>query len=238
MAPSGTNDRMDSELGFELLWDGDACLVVNKPPGLLTQAPPGIDSLEVRVKRHLAAQAGTPHAPYLAVLHRLDRPASGVLVLARRINAARKLSLQFEHREIDKRYWAIVEGHVEPTSGEWIDWMRKVEGEARSEIAPADSPGAQQAILRYQVARRLTRSTLLEIELETGRTHQIRLQTASRGHPILGDSLYGSTTAFGPDTPDERARWIALHARRLEFIEPALKQRVVVEADPRWTWPE
>lgn len=220
--------------GFELLWEGGSCLVVGKPPGLLTQAPPGIDSLEVRLKRFLTERDQSAAPPYLAIIHRLDRPASGVLVFARKINAARKLALQFEHREVDKRYWTLVEGQVAEDAGEWIDWMSKVDGEARSEIVPRDGVRAQQAILRYRVLARLASCTWLEIQLQTGRTHQIRLQAAAHGHPVLGDTLYGAKSLFGPPTEDERARWIALHARSLEFVEPATRERVRVELDPPW----
>lgn len=224
--------------GFDLLWEEGSCIVVGKPPGLLTQAPPGIDSLEIRVKRFLAEREGLTQPPYLAIIHRLDRPASGVLLMARKINAARKLSLQFEHREVDKRYWTLVEGRVEPSAGVWRDWMRKIDGEPRSEIVDAGATGAQQAVLRYRVERHLSRSTWLEIELETGRTHQIRLQAAAHGHPVLGDSLYGATLSFGPATDDERARWIALHARSLAFLDPVSKRGVKVEADPPWDFPD
>lgn len=218
----------------ELLWEDGPCLVFNKPPGLLTQAPPGIDSLETRIKRWLMRRGELAAPPYLATIHRLDRPASGVILFATKINAARKLSLQFEHREVSKTYWALVEGRVEPTAGRWVDWMRKVEGEPRSEISAPDAPDAQEARLSYRVVREAGESTLLEIELETGRTHQIRLQASAHGHPLYGDELYGSRTPFGPPTPDERARWIALHARSLTFLNPVSKQPVTVAADPPW----
>lgn len=218
----------------ELLWEDGPCLVFNKPPALLTQAPPGIDSLESRIKRWLMRRGGLDAPPYLATIHRLDRPASGAILFATKINAARKLSLQFEHREVSKTYWAFVEGRVDPSAGRWVDWMRKVEGEPRSEICAPDATGAQEARLTYRVVRESTESTLLEIELETGRTHQIRVQASAHGHPLLGDELYGSRTSFGPPTLDERARWIALHARSLSFTHPVSRERITVEADPRW----
>ncbi|MFO0870066.1 MAG: RNA pseudouridine synthase [Pirellulales bacterium] len=224
--------------GFELLWEGGSCLVVGKPAGLLTQAPPGIDSLEVRIKRYLTAREALAAPPYLAVIHRLDRPASGVLVFARRINAARKLSLQFEHREVRKLYWVLVEGRVEPAEGVWRDWLRKVDGEPRSEAVTSDTPGAQEAVLRYRVRQQWANTSWLEIELETGRTHQIRVQCAVRGHSVLGDQLYHSSVPFGPATEDERARWIALHAYSLAFVEPATKAPVEVTQEPNWEWPE
>lgn len=222
----------------QLLHEAGPCLVVYKPPGLLTQAPPGIDNLELRVKRFLQQREGKSHNLYLAIIHRLDRPVSGALVLARHVRAAQRLSEQFERRTVTKKYWALVEGHVADESGTWTDWLRKVPGEARSEVVPADHPEAQEAILRFVVRARFEAVTWLEIELETGRTHQIRLQCSSHGHPILGDSLYGATTAFGPTVDDERSRWIALHARQLAFEHPMTREAVDIRAPLPDSWPD
>ncbi len=101
----------------------------------------------------------------------------------------------------------------------------------------SDSRGAQEAVLRYRVRQQWAHTSWLEIELETGRTHQIRVQCAVRGHPVLGDLLYHSTVPFGPATEDERARWIALHAYSLAFVEPATKAPVQVTQEPNWEWP-
>src|SRR5689334_12976722 len=111
--------------GFDILYEQGPCLVVNKPPGLLTQAPPGIDSLELRVKRFLKAREHQPGNVYLGVPHRVDRPVSGVIVLAKHVRAARRLSEQFEARTVRKIYWALVEGHVTPESGTWTDQLKK-----------------------------------------------------------------------------------------------------------------
>lgn len=222
--------------GFDILWEEGPCLVALKPPGLLTQAPPGIDSLEVRVRRFLAARDGANPPPYLAVVHRLDRPVSGAILLALHRTAARKLSRQFEFRHVSKRYGTLVEGCVEPESGTWTDWMRKLPDNPRSEIVTPDHPDAQLAILHYRVIGRSADVSLLEIELETGRTHQIRLQSSAHGHPIVGDFLYGSTRSFGPETNDERARWIALHARSLEFRHPDSQADVKVLAPLPAIW--
>ena len=226
---------------FSLLYEQGPCLVVCKPPGLLTQAPPGIDSLELQVKRFLQTREAKEHNLYLAVIHRLDRPVSGALVMARHVRAAQRLSEQFESRAVEKRYWAIVAGQVEPDAGTWTDHMRKVPGEPRSEIVAPQHAEAQQAILHYRVLGRTERTSCLEIELETGRTHQIRLQAATRGHAVLGDELYGSTIPFGPPTDDLRARWIALHARSLSFLHPMTREPVAVTAplSPEWqaAWP-
>lgn len=192
----------------------ESLAVLNKPGGLLTQAPPGIDSLELRVRAWRSQQIGIA-APYIGIPHRLDRPASGAILVGWSRGATRKLAQQFERRQIEKYYWCVVTGEVSPTAGEWVDWMRKIPDEARSERVNEHHPSAQLAVLRYRVLGRAAGLTWLGIHLETGRTHQIRLQCAARGFPILGDELYGCDRPFGPRTLDQRARWIALHARQL-----------------------
>lgn len=219
-----------------ILYENGPCLVVLKPAGVLTQAPPGIDSMEVRIRRFLQHREGKEHNLYLGVPHRLDRPVSGAFVVARHVRAARRLAEQFEARTIDKRYWCLVAGLVEPERGTWIDYMRKVEDEPRSEIVANTAAGAREAILHYHVKAQREHFTWLEIRLETGRTHQIRLQASHHGHPILGDTLYGSGVPFGPACEDPRDRWIALHARRLEFRDPMTKDPVCVEAPLSGQW--
>ncbi len=180
------------------------------------------------------------HAPrwgYLGVPHRLDRPASGAMVLGRTRRATQRLSEQFSSRRVEKTYWALVEGVVEPRSGTWEDVMRKVPGEARAEIANADAPGARPAVLRYRTLGTTPWGSWLAIELETGRTHQIRLQAASRGHPILGDVQYGAQVPFGPMCDDPRERAIALHARQLAFRHPKTHEPVSIEAPLPAFWP-
>lgn len=215
--PEGTALRSEDLLILRENW-----LAVNKPGGVLTQAPPGIDSVELRVFRwrQPPAGGGDNAGPYVGIPHRLDRPVSGVLLVGLSRNMTRKLAELFQRREVSKHYWAVVEGEVAEEAGSWSDFMRKIPDEARSEIVPAEHPDAQLAVLNYRVLGRGPGMTWLRIELETGRTHQIRLQCSARGFPIIGDDLYGSRTLFGPQTPDLRERWIGLHARRLSFREP------------------
>lgn len=223
--------------GFQILFEEGPCLVLNKPAGLLTQAPPGIDSLEVRVRRFLQQREGKAHQLYLGVPHRLDRPVSGAIVLARHVRAARRLSEQFEQRTVQKKYWALVEGRVAEASGTWIDWMRKVPNEPRSENVPEGQPDGQRAVLHFRVLEWRPDTTWLEIELETGRTHQIRVQCASRGHAVWGDAQYGATRPFGPSCDDPRDRWIALHARHLAFAHPMHRGAVSIDAPLPEGWP-
>lgn len=220
----------------EILYHQKKVVVACKPGGLLTQGPPGIDSFELRIKRWLVSQRTTDRTAYLGVPHRLDRPASGIMVFGLDKSTARSLASQFEQRSVEKIYWCLVEGVIEDTEGEWTDYMRKIPDEAKSEIVGENASKAQFAKLKFSVIERQVNQSLLAIHLETGRTHQIRLQAASRGHPILGDSLYGSNVAFGPQTPDLRARWIALHARQIRFDHPNKNESVHLEAELPEHW--
>ncbi|MFT3881830.1 MAG: RluA family pseudouridine synthase [Gemmatales bacterium] len=217
--------------GIEVLFKDDDCLFVNKPSGVLTQAPPGIDSIERRIKSYLKSADS-----YLGVPHRLDRAASGVMVFAKTPKAARRLAEQFQAKTVEKIYWALVAGKVSEPQGTWIDSMRKVVGVPRAELIPADHPEAKQAILHYITRGQTEAITWLEIHLETGRTHQIRLQAGRRGHPILGDQLYGSNSLFGETHVDERLRAIALHAHKLSLIHPTNRQSMTIEAPPPVSW--
>ena len=254
---------------IEILYEDGPVLVVNKPAGLLTQAPLGIDNLEVRLKQFLKAREGKEGNIYLAVLHRIDRPVSGAIAFARHVRAARRISEQFEGRMVEKKYWALVEGRPEAEEGTFTDYLQKLDGEARSVVVPAGHPEGKLAVLHYRVigsgtgglpmrdgaeagevvsdggsSPNLSGSrfasgcgALLEIELETGRTHQIRVQCSSRGLPLLGDELYGSTVPFGPPSADVRQRVIALHARTLKFRHPMTREPVEVVAPLPEYWP-
>lgn len=224
------------EHGFALLYEEGPCYAILKPGGVLTQGPPGVDSIEVRFKRFLKNREGKTGNIYLGVPHRLDRPVSGVMLLGRHVRATRRLAEQFEGRTIRKTYWAMVEGRVSPAEGVWSDFHRKTPGESKAELVSADHPEAKPAILRYRLLHASETHSWLEIELETGRTHQIRVQAAARGHPIAGDWLYGAKTPFGPATEDERQRWIALHARMIAFKHPMTREPVSVTAPllPPW----
>ena len=228
---------MSDSLGFQVLYEQGGCLVVSKPAGVLTQAPPGIDSLEVRIKAYLGGSNG-PGEVYLGVPHRLDRPATGAIILAKDLRTLRKLGSQFENRRVHKVYWACIEGHVSMETGRWEDFVYKVAGEPRAKVVGAGHPEGRHAALHYRVLKTFDWGSWLEIELETGRTHQIRVQAASRGHPVLGDKQYGSTVPFGPQFDDERLQAIALHARSLSFRDPETRQTVTVVAPVADYWPQ
>ncbi len=221
---------------LEILYDNGPVLVVNKPFGVLTQAPAGIDSLEVRVKSFYRQREGKEGNIYLGLPHRLDRPVSGAIVFARHVRAAERISTQFEHRTVTKVYWAVVAGEMEGDEGTWTDHLHKRHGMAQSIVVPADDPRGKLAIMHWQVRARFAVGTWLEVQLETGRTHQIRVQAASRGHAVVGDTQYGATQPFGEQFADERLRAIALHARQLGFNHPMTGEPVDVIAPlpPAW----
>ncbi len=223
--------------GFDILHEDGPLLIVAKPGGVLTQAPPGIDSMEVRIKRFLKTRDEKPHKVYLGTPHRLDRPVSGAMVFAKNVRAARRIAEQFEGRLVDKKYWCLVEGSVEADEGTWTDYVRKIPGQAKAEVVDRSEADAKVAILHYRVLRRFDEGiNWLEIELETGRTHQIRLQASARGLSILGDAMYGSTSEFGPRIHDVRLRWIALHARSLALSHPKTREPVGVIAPLPAVW--
>jgi len=228
---------------LDILFEDNHCLAVAKPAPLLTQGvPPGIPTLEAMVKSYLKERYHKPGNVYLGIPHRLDRPVSGVVVFARNTKAARRLAEQFQNRQVRKVYWALVEasaaGELPSAEGVWEDWLLKVKEEARTERVAEDTPGARRAVLRYRRLRAEESGALLEIEPETGRMHQIRVQAAVRGWPVRGDVLYGSRLPFGPSAELPRDRVIALHARSLTFLHPIRYEPLTVTAPLPQAWGE
>ncbi len=231
---TGVVNNVDPRI--HILYEVGPTIVVCKQPGVLTQAKPGVDSIEFRVKEYMNVSVGRVGKRYLGLPHRLDRPASGALVFAKHSRAARKLSTQFEEHTVTKKYWALVSGIVQEDKGTWYDYMRKIPGRAEAELISPINPDAREAILSFKVMKRFENVTWLEIQLETGRTHQIRLQCSSRGFPLLGDTLYGSTVPFGPQYEDERERAIALHSRELTFVDFTTKEKTTILAPLYSIW--
>jgi 23S rRNA pseudouridine1911/1915/1917 synthase len=222
-----------------VLYEDSHVLAVNKPAPLLTQAPPGVPSLEALVKGYIKAKYAKPAGVYLGIPHRLDRPVSGVVVFARNTKAAQRVHTQFADRRVRKVYWAAVEGEVSPDAGTWEDWIRKVPEEARTVRAAEGEPGAKLATLGYRVLQRLPAGgTLLELSPLTGRMHQLRVQSAWRGHPVFGDTAYATPRPFGPPADQPRDRVIALHARELTLDHPFTKQPLTLTAPLPGYWNE
>ena len=221
---------------MQILFEDNHCLAVNKPAPLLTQAPAGIPSLEDMAKAYLKERYRKSGNVYLGVPHRLDRPVSGVVLFARTTKAAQRLSEQFQQRKVAKIYWGALEGTVAPEQGLWEDWLRKVADEARVETAAPGAQDARQARLAYRVLGPCTDGTLVEFTPETGRMHQIRIQTATRGWPVRGDALYGARLGFGLPAESAREQIIALHARRLTFLHPIRYEPITVTAPLPEAW--
>jgi 23S rRNA pseudouridine1911/1915/1917 synthase len=221
---------------LDVLFEDGHLIAVNKPAPLLTQAPPGVPSLEEAVKAYIKESRNKPAGVYLAVPHRLDRPVTGAIVFALTTKAAQRLQAQFEGRAVGKVYSAAVAGEVPDDTGEWRDWLRKVPDAAHVERVEPGTPGGKECVLTYRVERRAGGVTFLELTPTTGRMHQLRVQAAARGFPILGDTQYGSATPFGPPPETPRDAVIALHARRLTLTHPTTKAELVIDAPPPATW--
>jgi 23S rRNA pseudouridine1911/1915/1917 synthase len=222
---------------LEVLFEDNHCLAVCKPAGLLTQGvPPGLPTLEALAKEYLKERYNKLGNVYLGIPHRLDRPVSGVVLFARSTKAARRLAVQFQQRQVVKMYWAFVEGHVHPDRGTCEDWLTKVPEQARSIPTSEVDPEARLARLSYRCVGVVEGGSLVEDRPETGRMHQIRVQFAARGWPIVGDQLYGSHQPFGPAVELERDRAIALHARSLTFLHPIRYEPIEVVAPWPASW--
>jgi 23S rRNA pseudouridine1911/1915/1917 synthase len=221
---------------LQVLFEDHHLLVVNKPAPLLTQAPPGVPSLEAMAKAYIKSTYQKPAGVYLGIPHRLDRPVSGVVCFARNTKAAQRIHAQFQEHRVRKVYWALVEGDVQPDADTWEDWIRKLPEESRVVRASEGEPGSKLAMLGYRVLKRLGDSTLLELTPLTGRMHQLRVQAAWRGHPVLGDVIYGSTRSFGPSAELPRDRVIALHARSLTLTHPFTKEELTWVAELPAYW--
>jgi 23S rRNA pseudouridine1911/1915/1917 synthase len=215
---------------LDVLYEDNHLLVVNKPAGLPTQGVvEGAASVVTLAKAYLKQKYNKPGNVYLGVVSRLDASTSGVLVLARTSKAAARLTEQFREREAEKTYWALVEQPPEPPTGELSHWVLKNDRKLQMGIVPPRTRGAQHAKLSYQTLRTEKLGTLVEVRLHTGRKHQIRLQLAEVGCPILGDHKYGSRRDF----PGEG---IALHAALLAIEHPTTKGRLEFHAPPPKNW--
>jgi 23S rRNA pseudouridine1911/1915/1917 synthase len=201
--------------------------VVDKPAGMLAQGDATGDAdLVTLAKAYLKARFERPGDVFVGLVHRLDRPVSGVVVLARTSKAAARLSAQFAGRDVEKRYLAVVEGRLEGR-GERVDWLVKGERGTVHRV-PEGTTGAKQAVLRWESLAVEGRRTLVGVELLTGRHHQIRVQLAGLNTPVVGDLRYGAKQPLGDGSG------IALHAVRVAIEHPTLRERVVFASRPPW----
>jgi 23S rRNA pseudouridine1911/1915/1917 synthase len=220
---------MPQSHNLDVLYEDNHLLAVNKPAQLATMGvKDDVPSLLRLAKDYVRTKYQKPGNVYLGVVSRLDVPVSGVVLLARTSKAAGRLSQQFREREVEKIYWAVVEGIVDPPEGQRADFLRKDERHRKVHVTSPNTPDAQEARLSYRTLETHRDLTLLEVTLETGRKHQIRVQLAKHGHPILGDRKYGSVRPFGLG--------ITLHARRLVVAHPVGGRPIEFEAPLPKAW--
>ncbi|MFV1967909.1 MAG: RluA family pseudouridine synthase [Pirellulaceae bacterium] len=214
---------------MKVLYEDNHLFVVSKPAELPTMGvSAGSPSLVSVAKQYIKQKYNKPGNVYLGVVSRLDALVTGVVVLARTSKAAARLNLLFREGEVQKVYWALVEGIPSPRADACADWLRHVEQKRRVEVCRPTDQGAKEARLTYRVLRRRGRRSWLEVELLTGRKHQIRVQLAARGWPVVGDTKYGGRLPF--------ERGIALHSRSLAFRHPVLKTPLELLAPLPESW--
>jgi 23S rRNA pseudouridine1911/1915/1917 synthase len=220
---------------LDVLLEDNHCLAVNKPAGLLAQGDEtGEPSLVDLARDYLKAKYAKPGNVFVGLVHRLDRPTSGVILLARTSKGADRLAKQFREGTVRKVYSAVVEGTPAEDEGEWTD--RLVKDEARNVVRAVglDDPLGREAHLAYRVLERHGATTSIELIPTTGRGHQLRVQLASRGMPIVGDRKYGARSRLLAG--DGRPR-VALHALALTFRHPTRPEDVTVTAPLPRDWP-
>lgn len=195
-----------------------------KPAGLLTQGDRTGDATALEAgKAYIRATSHRPGNVFLGLVHRIDRPVSGVLLFARTSKAASRLAKSFHDRKVEKSYLAVVVGRMPEGSGELEGFVERTH--LRSRLAPRASASAKAALLTYRVLAVRDELSLLEVTPRTGRHHQIRLQLSAAGHPVVGDLKYRAPRAL----PDHS---IALHAARLIVPHPVREDRVTISAPP------
>lgn len=214
---------------MEVLYEDNHLLAVIKPAGLATMGlAEDQPTLLTQAKQYVKQKYQKPGNVYLGVISRLDAPVTGIVLLARTSKAASRLTEQFRTRAVEKTYWALVEGVVQSESGTYVDWLGHDDRHRRMHIVGRTLPGAKEARLSFRRLRTLSDVSLVEISLETGRKHQIRLQLSHHGNPIVGDRKYGSRRPF--------ASGIALHARRLVVAHPVSGAPVELVAPLPLAW--
>lgn len=209
---------------MDVVYEDNHLIIVNKSSSEIVQGDKtGDKPLSEMVKEYIKQKYHKPGNVFLGVVHRLDRPVSGLVVFARTSKALARLNEMFRTKEVYKTYWAIV-GNCPPTEeGELVHWLVRNEKQNKSYAYDKEKPEAKKAILDYRLIGRSERYFLLEVDLKTGRHHQIRCQLAKMGCPIKGDLKYGSPRS----NPDGS---ICLHARRVRFVHPVSKQEIDVTA--------
>lgn len=220
-------------MDVQVLFEDNHLIAVNKPAGWLVQGDEtGDKPLSEYVKEYIKIRYEKPGNVYLGVIHRLDRPVSGVVVFARTSKALSRMNQLFKERKIEKTYWAITDQRPDPLSGQLVHYIDK---DRSRNVAHAHlkqrSKDAKRSVLDYELIAEIGNNFLLKVTPHTGRPHQIRVQLAQIGCTVKGDVKYG----YGKPNPDG---WIYLHCRRLAFEHPVKKEQVRITADPPYeqTW--
>ncbi len=217
---------------FQVIYEDNHLLIVNKDPGILVQGDrTGDVTLLDVLKEYVKDKYNKPGEVFLGLVHRLDRPVSGLVVFARTSKALERMNEIFRKRLVQKTYWAVVRRKPPENAGKLVHWLVKNEQKNVVTAHEYEVPGSQRAELTYRVLGKINEHYLLEVNPLTGRPHQIRVQLASMGCPIRGDVKYGYDRAV----PDKK---IYLHARRLYFVHPVKKEpllcRAALPPDPFW----
>ncbi|MCT3815727.1 RNA pseudouridine synthase [Elizabethkingia anophelis] len=209
---------------YQIVYEDNHLLVINKQVGQLVQGDKtGDKSLLDEIKDFIKIRDHKPGNVFLGLVHRIDRPTSGLVIYAKTSKALSRLTQMVKNREIEKTYWAIVPKEMIPLEQKLVHYLRKNEKNNKATVFEKVTEGAKEARLHYKVIRTLDNYYLLEIDLETGRHHQIRAQLAKIGIPIKGDLKYGAPRS----NPDGG---IHLHARKLSFIHPVTKEAIEIIA--------
>ncbi len=217
---------LSTKSNLQVLYEDNHIIIVNKRPGDIVQGDKtGDKPLSDVVKEYIAEKYDKPGAVYLGVVHRLDRPTSGIVVFARTSKALPRLNTLFAEKEAKKTYWAVVKNQPPKESDTLTHWLKRNPKQNKSYANKNEVPDSKKAILDYRVIKKLDNYYLLEIDLHTGRHHQIRSQLSSIGSVIKGDLKYGA----GRSNKDGS---IHLHARKLTFIHPVKKELLTVIAPP------
>lgn len=213
----------DFEAG-QIIYEDNHLIVINKKAGQLVQGDKtGDESLLESIKNFIKVRDQKPGNVFLGLVHRIDRPTSGLVIYAKTSKALSRLTVMVKNREVKKTYWAIVAKEMIAQQQRLVHYLQKNEKNNKAIVYIKPTAGAKEAILTYHVIKVLENYQLLEVDLETGRHHQIRSQLSKIGVPIKGDLKYGAPRS----NPDGG---ISLHARRLEFEHPVSKEFIVIEA--------
>ncbi len=206
------------------LYEDNHIIIVSKRSGEIVQGDKtGDEPLSETVKQYIKEKYHKPGNVFLGVVHRLDRPVWGLVVFAKTSKALTRLNEMFKEGQVHKTYWAITKNAPPAEEGVLTDWLVRNERQNKSYAHPQEVPNAKKAVLKYRVIAHSDRYHLIEVNLLTGRHHQIRCQLANMGCPIKGDLKYGAPRS----NPDGS---ISLLARRITFVHPVSKENIVVEA--------